>query len=231
MVGIMNTPDLRRNRRAPAILFLHGLPGAEKSVDVQRELMRRGVASFAPHFCGAWGSGGTYRISGLLPQSIAALRFLARQPFVDKRRLGVYGFSMGGWAAVHLAASESSLRAAVAVAPVGGPEMVGPTLIKTMTHAARTLRVRSVAALSRDFARSVRRLDPADSAGRLRSPLLLIHGGADKLVPASISERILRAANGRARLIRVPEAEHDFLDRRLWLTKTVTRWFLRKLRA
>ena len=229
MVGIMNTPDQRKGRRCPAVLFLHGLPGAEKSVDVQRELMARGVASFAPHFCGAWGSEGYYTVSGLVPQAEAALRFLSRRPFVDPKRLGVYGFSMGGWAAIHLAAATPALRAAVAVAPVGGPEMVGPGLDAAMARFARIVRAKSAPALAQDFISSVRRLDPAESAARLKSPLLLIHGSSDQTVPSSVSERILRAAGGRARLIRVSGAEHDLLDRRPWLARTVTRWFVDRL--
>jgi DNA-binding response OmpR family regulator len=39
----------------------------------QRALLRRGVASVAPHFLGAWGSGGTYRFTTLVEQARAAL--------------------------------------------------------------------------------------------------------------------------------------------------------------
>src|SRR4051812_47229367 len=97
-------------RRFPAVLFLHGFPGSEKSLDVQRELMKRGVASVAPSFLGAWGSGGVYRFTTLVPQARAALRAARRLPFVDPRRVAVYGFSMGGWAALNLAAAEPSLK-------------------------------------------------------------------------------------------------------------------------
>ena len=51
-------PEGPEGRRFPTVLFLHGFPGSEKSVDIQRALMARGIASVAPSFLGAWGSGG-----------------------------------------------------------------------------------------------------------------------------------------------------------------------------
>ena len=51
-------PEGPEAKRFPTVLFLHGFPGSEKSVDIQRALMARGVASVAPSFLGSWGSGG-----------------------------------------------------------------------------------------------------------------------------------------------------------------------------
>src|SRR5256885_510552 len=83
-------PAGREDQRFPAVLFLHGFPGAEKNVDVQRRLQAAGVASYSLHFSGAWGSEGYYRFSDLVPQAAAGLAFLASRPFVDARRLGVF---------------------------------------------------------------------------------------------------------------------------------------------
>ena len=120
MVGVMNRPAGREGRRFPAVLFLHGFPGAEKNVDIQRALLARGVASFALHFQGAWGSEGFYRFTTLPAQARAGLRFLLKQPFVDPERVGIFGFSMGGWAALQTAGLEPGLKCVAAVAPVGG---------------------------------------------------------------------------------------------------------------
>lgn len=225
LVGVLNLPA---RRRAPGVLFLHGFPGAEKSVDVQRLLLERGAASLQLHFSGAWGSGGLYRFSRLVGDARAGLRLLAGRPEVDARRLGVFGFSMGGWAAIHLAARER-VRAAVAVAPVGGPEMVTPFTRARIAALAEPLSAGSVDALYRDFVSSVRRLDPARSAARLEAPLLLIHGDRDRTVPPAVSERLRAAAAGPCRLIRARGAEHSFLDRRRWLARTVSRWLLERL--
>ncbi len=230
-VGVMNRPAGREGRRFPAVLFLHGFPGAEKNVDVQRRLLASGVASYSLYFAGAWGSEGRYRFSDQIAQARAALRFLARQPFVDRKRLGVFGFSMGGWAALNVAGLEPGLRAAVAAAPVGGPDMVGRGSLEFVRRSSRPLRALAPRALQRDFCASVTRSDPAAAASRKRCPLLLVHGDADQVIPLSASRRILAAAAEPKRLVIASGARHDFLDRREWFSRLVADWLKARLRA
>lgn len=231
MLAAFHRPAGPEGRRFPTVLFLHGFPGSEKSVDVQRALLRRGVASVAPYFLGAWGSGGTYRFTTLVAQARAALAAARRLPFVDPRRVAVYGFSMGGWTALNLAASDPSLKAVVAVAPVGGPEMVGPRTPEFMRRLSRPLKTLSPAALTRDFAAAVTRQDPAKAVARLRRPVLLVHGTADDVVPCAVSRRIAAAAEGPLRLVLEPGAHHDFLEKREKLTALASSWLAARLRG
>lgn len=229
MLAPYHRPAGPDRRRFPTVLFLHGFPGSEKSVDVQRALLRRGVASVAPHFLGAWGSGGSYRFTTLVPQARAALAATRRLPFVDPRRVAVYGFSMGGWAALNLAALDPSLKAVVAVAPVGGPEMVGPRTPDFMRRLSRPLVTLPAAALTRDFADAVTRLDPAKALARLKTPVLLVHGTADDVVPCAVSRRLAAAARGPLRLVLERGAHHDFLEKREKLTKLCASWLAARL--
>ncbi|MFI5347845.1 MAG: alpha/beta hydrolase family protein [Elusimicrobiota bacterium] len=224
MLAAYHRPAGPERRRFPAVLFLHGFPGSEKSVDVQRELMRRGIASVAPSFLGAWGSGGTYRFTTLVPQAAAALRAMRRLPFVNPRRVAVYGFSMGGWTALNLAAREPSLRAALAVAPCGGPEMLGPGTKKFIAHLSRPLNAPAPKALLADFSAALRRYDPALAAPQLRVPLLLIHGDADDTIPPAVSRRLAALAPRGTRLVVERGADHGFLDRREKLTRLASNW-------
>lgn len=217
-------PEGRSGRRFPAVLLLHGFPGAEKSVDVQRELMARGIASFAPHFLGAWGSGGTYRFTTLVPQARAVLRAVRRLDFVDGRRIAVYGFSMGGWAALNLAARELRLKAVVAVAPAGGPEMIGPGTRGILAHLSAPLRAPKPGALLADFRRAVSLGDPARAVAGFQAPLLLIHGDGDRTVPLAVSRRLRALAAGPVRLVVERGAGHDLLDRRRRLARRVANW-------
>ena len=229
MLAPYHRPEGRGGRRFPAVLFLHGFPGSEKSVDVQRELMSRGIAAIAPHFLGAWGSEGTYRFTTLVPQAQAALRAMRRLSFVDPRRVAVYGFSMGGWAALNLAALEPGLKAVVAVAPAGGPEMLGSGTRDFLKHLSRPLRVPKPSALLADFRRAVTLQDPALAVARIQAPLLLIHGDADTTVPLAVSRRLASLAAGPVRLVVESGAEHALLDRREAVARRVALWLAARL--
>lgn len=224
MIVPYHRPEGRTGKRFPAVLFLHGLPGAEKSVDVQRELMARGVASVAPHFLGAWGSEGTYRPTTLVAQARAILRAMKRLDFVDPERVAVYGFSMGGWAALNLAALEPGLKAVVAVAPAGGPEMLGPGARGVLAHLSAALNAPKPDALLADFRRAVTKEDPGLAMARIRAPLLLVHGDEDETVPLAVSRRLRALAAGPVRLVVERGAAHDLLDRRKRLARRVALW-------
>lgn len=217
-------PEGPEGKRFPAVLFLHGFPGSEKNVDVQRALMARGIASVAPSFLGAWGSGGTYRFTTLVPQARAALRIARSLPFVNPKRVAVYGFSMGGWTALNLAALEPSLKAVVAVAPAGGPEMIGPGTKTFLTRLSRTLNAPAPDRLAADFRRALHRFDPALAVARVRAPLLLIHGDEDDTVPVRVSRRYAALAGPRAEFVERRGADHGFLDCREWLTRRAADW-------
>ena len=217
-------------KRFPVVLFLHGFPGLEKNTDIQRALMARGIATVAPSFLGAWGSGGSYRFTTLTEQARAALAAARRLSFVDPRRAAVFGFSMGGWAALNVAARETGLKAVVAVAPVGGAEMVSPQLVDYMARLSRPLNTIAPKALAADFKTAVTREDPARAAAKITAPLLLVHGEADAAVPADVSRRIAKSASGPVRLVIERGAEHDFLDRREKLTRLCSDFLAKRLK-
>jgi dipeptidyl aminopeptidase/acylaminoacyl peptidase len=230
MLASYHRPAGPQGRRFPAVLFLHGFPGSEKNVDVQRALLARGIASFAPSFLGAWGSGGEYRFTTLVAQARAALRAMKRLDFVDPRRVAVYGFSMGGWTALNLAAGAPELKAVVAVAPVGGPEILGPHTRSFIARLRAPLNAPPTGDLLEDFRAALSRFDPARAAARLKVPLLLIHGEADDVIPAGVSRRLARLCAAPTRLTLSRGAGHDFLDRRPALARLASRFLAARLR-
>ncbi|MDD5304552.1 MAG: alpha/beta fold hydrolase [Elusimicrobia bacterium] len=222
-------PAGREGKRFPAVVFLHGFPGSEKSVDIQRALMAQGIASVAPSFLGAWGSGGKYRFTTLPAQAAAALSAARKLAFVDPRRVALFGFSMGGWAALNAAARDPKLRAVVAIAPAGGAEMIGPGTIDFIKRLSRPLNTLAPKALAADFKKAVTAYDPGLAASRIKAPLLLVHGDADQTIPVIVSRRIAKCAGANARLVIERGASHDFLDRRARLTRLCADFLKRSL--
>src|SRR5690242_20874393 len=126
------TPDTRS--AAPAALLLHGFSSSKERMaqSVGRELRARGVASLALDLpfhgerdgdrsslsrnplalVGAWRSA--------IAESRDAIGWLASQPSVDAERIGIVGYSLGGFLALMTAAEDERLRAvALAAAEIG----------------------------------------------------------------------------------------------------------------
>jgi dipeptidyl aminopeptidase/acylaminoacyl peptidase len=149
-------------------------------------------------------------------------RKLQREPYVDEKRMGIYGFSRGGMAASLLAVELDDVRAAVFGAGIydfkrAHDEVTLPGIRENMMAetgmTAEAIRARS----------SVQRMD------RLKCPVLILHGEKDVNVPVSqavlLRERL--KALGRDFEIKLfPDREHgigpevttmtlDFFERRL----------------
>ncbi len=116
--------------------------------------------------------------SMLLADSHAALDYLLTRPDVDRDRVGLFGFSMGGVMGLNLAAERDEFRVVVAAAPFStwrgvasdyaGP--LGPLLIPGG-------------------------LEARDAAARLGDrPLLVVHGTHDGVVSVRHAEIVAEAA-------------------------------------
>lgn len=228
-VGIVRLPARKPGAKLPAVLFLHGFPGSEHNHDIQRALQDAGVVTFNFHARGAWGSEGTYRFSKLVPDAKAALRWVRSRAEVDAKRVAVVGYSMGGWTAINVASQVPDVRALVAIAPAGGPELLehlGPKFLRDHSEA---LRVGSAQRLHSDCARAFVTYDPHKAIAKLEPPMLLIHGTEDEVVPVGISDMFAKEALGNPHYVRAEGARHDFLDRRPWLVKTVVDWLMERV--
>lgn len=172
-------------RDVPAALLLHGLTSSKEQMaqSVGRALMARGVASLSLDLPlhGERGTGDADFPRNPLAlvshwrdattEARAAVRWLAEEPEVDAGRLGIVGYSLGGFLAITIAAEEESLGAVVLAAAGDLPDAVP---YATM--------VRSVV----DPLRAARHLD-----GR---PLLLVNGRRDRTTKPAQAERLFEAA-------------------------------------
>jgi dipeptidyl aminopeptidase/acylaminoacyl peptidase len=141
--------------------------------------------------------------AGCLEDHVAALRQLARQrPWMDLDRVGAFGHSGGGFAAVRaLLDFPDVFKAAVALS--------GP-------HDARYFNAGFVEAYDgANNAGAWARASNVEIADRLVGKLLLIHGGMDDQVHPDQTLRLadrLIAADKHFELLIVPGAEHTFVD-------------------
>lgn len=172
-------------RSAPAALLLHGFSSSKERMAqaVGRALQQRGIASLAldlpfhgernggeelPYrnpiaLVGAWRSA--------VREARAAIEWLGTQPEIDGARLGVVGYSLGGFLALMTASEEPAVRALTLAAAGDLPD-------------------------STPYLSMVRRaVDPLRAVGKLDGrPLLLVNGRRDRTTRPAQAERLFANA-------------------------------------
>lgn len=114
VAGTLNLPEGATD--APAVLMLHGFGSSRDEVGgmYAREaaaLAKEGIASLRIDFRGfgkSDGDTGATTVDGQLADAKAAAAFLAKQPGIDPKRLGILGFSLGGGIATLAAGEEGT---------------------------------------------------------------------------------------------------------------------------
>lgn len=150
-------------------------------------------------------------------------RFLAAQLGVDEARVCVRGSSMGGFMAIHAAATSPALAAAVAICPADE------------AHLQRGLRAGSLE--MRTTPESVQALDAWLGEHDLREavelmgakPLLLIHAEGDEEIPYELSQGLYERAAEPRKLILLPGGHHRSAQHDAELQGLALRWLSRQL--
>lgn len=136
-----------------------------------------------------------------------ALDWLEDRPEVTT--IGVIGHSVGAGAAI-LSASRG--RSPGAVVSVAAPADPGDLMRELMARLPRPLLGAVLAVVQRIIGARFEDFAPRHRVSAVESPLLLVHGDADSVVPvASLHE--LATAQPRAEVLMVADAEHSDLER------------------
>src|SRR5205085_3223475 len=126
----------------------------------------------------------------------AAYAALVARPGVDPGRIYVYGRSLGTAAATWVAARH----------PVAGLILESPfTSAAAMARQLYALLPRFIVRLS---------LDNVGRMQQIRSPVLVFHGDADRLVPTAMGRAVAAAASGPVQLVLIHGAGHNETDRK-----------------
>lgn len=187
------------------VLFLHG-----NAENISTHFFNvawmpgEGFNVLALDYRGYGGSGGTPSLAGVQLDIDAALEALLERPDVDRRRIVLFGQSLGGALAIHYAArgkQRGALRAVIADSAFADYRAI---VKEKLARFFLTWPFQWLPALTvdNDYAplASVRAVSPL--------PLLLIHGERDGIVPVHHSKRLYDAATEPKELWLVPEAGH-----------------------
>jgi hypothetical protein len=183
-------PAAGASRPAPALLWFYGnMETVAALAPVLEEWKPAEMGLLAIDYRGYGESDGEATERGLYRDGEAAWGFLADQPDVDSTRIATYGRSLGATVALHLAL-ERPVRAVVLDSPFSSAAAMArhhywflpPGLVRLG-------------------------LDNVGRAGRLRVPLLVVHGSDDRIAPVEMGRAV--AAAGRGQFLELPHVGHN----------------------
>ena len=139
--------------------------------------------------------------------------------------MGVFGVSLGGYYAARAAAYEPRVRAAVDLA---GPYRFDLDWDELAPQTRTTFQARSGAASPAQARERAAALTLEDAAARITCPLLVVHGGRDRLIPAYHAERLAREAPG-AELMLYPDGSHGVTNHAFESRAEMADWLAARL--
>jgi 2,6-dihydroxypseudooxynicotine hydrolase len=196
--------------RPPVVIMIPGLDSVKEELQATAEyLLARGLAVIA---IDGPGQGEAEYDLPIEPRyervTTAVADFLQGRDEVDPGRVGVFGVSLGGYYAARSAAYEPRLRAAVALA---GPYRWDLDWDALPPQTRTTFQQRSGAGSQAEARERAGALTLEHAAGLIRCPLLVAHGGRDRLVPPYHAERLAREAPA-AELMLYPDGSHGLTN-------------------
>ena len=159
MAGILLKPD--GTGPFPAVLISHGKGGNAEAFGMNhaREFVKWGLVCIAPNYTHAGGKdkkaddkGGDGASEENVKRALKCLDVLESLPYVDKKRLGAYGHSMGGFVTIGTAATAPDRLKAAAITGSGIAPRAGLPA------------------------------PSAELAAKVRTPFLILHGANDRTV-------------------------------------------------
>lgn len=241
--GTLTLPGRAPGGRVPAIVTISGsgpqdrdatpagFPQYRLYYQLADTLGRRGIAVLRLDDRGAGSDAGsaTVTTADLADDIRAAVSWLRTRAEVDGARIGLVGHSEGGTIAPMVAATDSGVAAVVILAGLVSPgrEIVAFQQRYMVDSVARLSGQRRNAVLAQ-YARNTDSMaaampwmkffldyDGRQTAGRVRAPVLILHGEKDYQVPMAEAERTaaaVRAGGNRDVTVRVfPGVNHLFL--------------------
>lgn len=224
----------------PLVISIHGGPETEELPSFRQDyqdLLREGIGVFAPNIRGSDGFGKTFKNLDNGPLRVNAIRdvrdtvmYLIGRDIADPKHIGIMGGSYGGYMTLAALAEYPTLFAA-------GADLYGIANFQTF-FAHTEPWMASVSKLEygdpATQSQMLWDLSPINKIGRIRSPLLVLHGDHDTNVPVGEAEQVvagLQRTGTPVKLVVFEDEGHGWTkaSTRVRSNLEITRWFGRYL--
>jgi 2,6-dihydroxypseudooxynicotine hydrolase len=194
----------------PVVIMIPGLDSVKEELQATAEYMlSRGLAVIAIDGPGQGETEYQLPIEPAYERVTAAVAdYLEKRTDIDPDRIGAFGVSLGGYYAARSAAFEPRLKAAVALA---GPYRWDLDWDSLPPQTRATFQRRSGAATEAEARDRAGALTLEHAAALITRPLLVAHGGRDRLIPPYHAERLAREAPGGV-LMLDPDGTHGLTN-------------------
>lgn len=224
-------PVAEGDEKFPLVVLVHGHGGTRHEAggftSVAEGLATRGIASIRMDFPGCGDSVESFannNLTNMLTDIRASRDYATSQPNIDRERIGIHGFSMGGRLALMATAADPTYKVMTTWAPGasnGAGSMVefvgGPDAYEAMKSLARsegfvpfTTSWGQDQQLGLRFFVDLEQSRPLEAASQFRGPLLVLYGDEDDVVLPSVSEAVISAATSSSEVVRhvIDGADH-----------------------
>jgi dipeptidyl aminopeptidase/acylaminoacyl peptidase len=240
--GVWHYPE--KVETYPVVVLCHGFGGNKTEahrifVRLARNLEKRGLAVLRFDFRGSGDSQGEFKditVTREMEDVLSALDFVERQPRVDKERIGILGFSLGGYVAALAASKDKRIKSLALWSAVARPSRKFTCDQKSLSEWRRTGKLDiSGNILGYNFFKDLQKHDPFRVLRGYQGPVLAVHGSADEVTEPADSREFhdrFKANNNPCELRIISGADHVFSSEahETEAVEFTSQWFQQSLR-
>ena len=234
---ILKPPNLKKNKKYPLIVEVHGGPHAQYPNSYFHEFQMLAGAGYVVFYSNPHGSQGYgEKFARALvnnwgvPDSkdiMNAINILSKKRYIDKKRMGVTGGSYGGFMTNWLIGHTDIFKAACT------QRCVSNLITMTGTSDGGFMMAKEFGKPWWKDLQNYWRMSPLKFVKRMKTPLLIIHSENDFRAPIEQAEQLyiaLKLQKREVKFIRYPEESHGLsrhgrLDRRIDRLNKIRGWF------
>jgi dipeptidyl aminopeptidase/acylaminoacyl peptidase len=214
---VIYPPGFSRDKKYPLVLYIHGGPSAASTTDfsyLPQVFAAHGYVIFEPNYRGSENLGNKYMRAivndagdGPGRDVMAGIAALEKQGFIDESRIGVSGWSYGGymtsWLIGHYHIWKTAVSGAAVNSTVDDYTLSDGNVIERFAFGGSPWK--------KEYAKAYQEQSPITYAGAITTPTLILHDTSDARVPITNSYAMYHALkdNGvTVKFIAIPVAGH-----------------------
>ena len=211
----------------PVVVIFNGTNGVKEELHAWSDpYLGRGLATVT---LDGPGLGDTFHRLGSVaeprPLGVAIMNHIESMPELDSDAVAYMGLSLGGYAAIRMAAHDKRIRCVAAVSPPYSVDVYWNVTLFSMRRELASLYSMSVDEMDKYIPRITLEHTLAD----LRAPLMLAGGGHDMITPGEEAQRIFANARCERELVYYPRGAHECFNVLADLRPRMTAWVAKQL--